>query len=453
MNRPLFGTSGVRGVVNKDLTVELCKDVGKSLGTMLAPGSAVCLGTDSRLSRELIKKAVSEGLTDAGVNVANLGIVPTPAVALLTREMGLNAGIMITASHNPPEFNGIKLFNSDSIGFNRTQEEDLEKIYYSRKFRTGKPGMVESVPHPKDRYFDFLQSLVSTSNFNRKLKIMIDPGNGAASGFASELFDKLGFTVIPVNDVPDGHFPGRSSEPKEDTLQGTIEFLRQKDADLAVCFDGDADRVVFCDQKGFLGFNEMVAFISRNVVRSSGKTKVATTVETGMLLDLAIEDLGGTVIRGKVGDVYAAHLARDNDAALGVESVGVYILPQAGYYPDSIFAALTLLGSITEISDIREFIGKLPPLHFSKDKVSCSNELKLQAMRQVSNKVQSLKPLSVNRLDGLRLEFGDAWALIRASGTEPAIRVLAESRDNKRTLDLVKSGTAMVEEAVKGAKS
>ena len=153
MNRPLFGTSGVRGVVNEDLTVELCKDVGKSLGTMLAPGSTVCLGTDSRLSRELIKKAVSDGLTDTGVNVADLGIVPTPAVALLTREMGFNAGIMITASHNPPEFNGIKLFNSDSIGFNRSQEEDLEKIYYSRKFRTGKPGTVRIGAPPQRQVF------------------------------------------------------------------------------------------------------------------------------------------------------------------------------------------------------------------------------------------------------------------------------------------------------------
>jgi len=453
MNKPIFGTSGVRGVVNQDLTIELCKNVGKSLGTMLAPGTSVCMGTDSRLSRELIKKAVTEGLTESGVNVAHLGIVPTPAVALLTREMGFDAGVMITASHNPPEFNGIKLFNPDSIGFNRTQEEELERIYYSGKFRMGKTGAVESVPPMKNQYLKFLLSKVSAWNFNRNLKIMIDPGNGAASGFASEVFEKLGFNVIPVNDVPDGRFPGRSSEPKEDTLQGTIKFLRQKDADLAVCFDGDADRVVFCDKKGFLGFNEMIAFISRNVIKSSGKPVVATTVETGMLLDLAIQDLGGRVIRGKVGDVYAAHLARENDAALGVESVGVYILPQAGYYPDSIFAALTLLGSIAQVSEVREFIGSLPAVHFNKDKVTCPNEFKTPVMQNVGKRVQALKPLAINELDGLRLEFGDAWMLIRASGTEPAIRVLAESNSNEHTLRLVKNGVRIVEEAVKGGKA
>ena len=442
----------MRGVVNQDLTVELCRDVGRSLGTSLAAGSAVCLGTDSRLSRELIKKAVTDGLTESGINVAHMGIVPTPAVALLTRELGFDAGVMITASHNPPEFNGIKLFNCDSIGYSRPQEEELESIYYSGKFRTGQTGRMEPAPHLKDRYSDFIIRLTGEMNFNRKLKVMIDPGNGAASGIAADIFHKLGFNVTPVNDTPDGRFPGRSSEPREDTLQGTIKFLRQKNADLAVCFDGDADRVVFCDQKGFLGFNEMISFISRNVVQASGKKAVATTVETGMLLDLAIQDLGGKVLRGKVGDVYAAHLARDNDAALGVESVGVYILPQAGYYPDSILAALTLLSCVTSVSDIREFIAALPPLYFAKDKVTCGNERKIPAMQSVAARIDSLGPASVNGLDGLRLEFGGAWMLIRASGTEPAIRVLAESTDNERSQTLLKKGMALVQEAVQGGK-
>ena len=327
-------------MVNQDLTPELCKNVGRALGTLLPAGAAVCLGTDSRLSRELISASVTEGLTSTGINVALLGIVPTPALALLTREVGFDAGMMITASHNPPEFNGIKLFNGDAIGYSRAQEEQVEQVYYSGQFRAGKTGAAEQVPLMKDKYFAFISALTAGWNFNYSLKIMIDPGNGAAAGFASELFRQIGFTVIPVNDVPDGRFPCRSSEPKEDTLQETIKFLRQKNADLAICFDGDADRVVFCDQQGFIGFNEMIALISRIAMQASGKLTVATTVETGMLLDLAVRDLGGCVIRGRVGDVYTAHLARDNDAALGVESVGVYILPQAGFYPDSMFADL-----------------------------------------------------------------------------------------------------------------
>jgi len=450
MKKALFGTSGVRGVVNQDLTPELCKNVGSALGTLLPAGATVCLGMDSRLSREMIRAAVTEGLIDTGVNVAQAGIVPTPALALLTREMNFDAGVMITASHNPPEFNGIKLFNRDSIGYSRSQEEEVEKVYYSGSFRSGRAGSIEHFPRMKGRYVEFIKALVKGWSFNFGLKLLIDPGNGAASGLAGDIFKQLGFSVITINDTPDGRFPGRSPEPKEDTLQGTIKFLRQKNADLAICFDGDADRVVFCDQKGFLGFNEMIAFISRAAIKSSGKQMIATTVESGMLLDLAIKDLGGTVIRGRVGDVYAAHLARDNDAALAVESVGVYILPQAGYYPESIFAALTLLGSIKQVTDIRSFLATLPPLFFLKDKIACANENKGSFMAAVRQQADKMGAASLNELDGLRFEFAEGWLLIRASGTEPAIRVLAEAESEQHARSLLNMGLAVLKDAAKG---
>ncbi|MFA5063946.1 MAG: hypothetical protein WC566_00580 [Dehalococcoidia bacterium] len=446
----LFGTSGIRGVVNQDLTPELCKNVGSALGTLLPAGAKVCLGMDSRLSRELIRAAVTEGLLGAGANVAQAGIVPTPALALLTREMNFNAGVMITASHNPPEFNGIKLFNHDAIGYGRAQEEEVEKIYYSGSFRTGRAGAVTHFPHMKDRYIEFIKALVGGWDFNLDMKLLVDPGNGAAAGLAGDIFKQLGFTVFTINDTPDGRFPGRSPEPKEETLQKTIKFLRQKNADLAICFDGDADRVVFCDQTGFLGFNEMIAFISRAAVKSSGKQLIATTVESGMLLDLAIKDLGGKVIRGKVGDVYAAHLAQDNDAALGVESVGVYILPQAGFYPESIFAALTLLRSIKHVSDIRSFLATLPPLFFLKDKLACANENKSNVMAKVRQQSDKLSAASLNDLDGLRFEFAEGWLLIRASGTEPAIRVLAEASSQQHARSLLNMALSVLKDAAKG---
>jgi len=218
---------------------------------------------------------------------------------------------------------------------------------------------------------------------------------------------------------------------------------------MGICFDGDADRVVFCDQTGFLGFNEMISYISRQVVKVTGRKTVATTVETGLLLDLAIEDLGGSVIRGRVGDVYAAHLARENKAALGVEPVGVYIVPEAGYYPDSIYASLLLLSSFTSVAEIRQFFRSLPPLYSGKDKVACANEIKAAVMDKIKQKSVYLKPVEVNELDGLRLEFGGAWMLIRASGTEPAIRVLAESKGQVYTRDLLSSGLAIVHDSVK----
>jgi len=427
---PLFGTSGIRGVVGEDLPLELCTESSRALGSSLPASSCACLATDSRESRETVKDAVISGLLSSGIDVVDLGILPTPALALLTREMSFDAGVMITASHNPPQYNGIKLFNRDATGYSRAQEEELEKLYFRKKFRQGK-GALKRTEEGIEKYFSFIERKIPPGKLARELKLVIDPGNGAASGFATEIFRRMGLRVIPLNDEADGRFPGRNPEPKEDTLTGTIEFLRQQDADLAICFDGDADRVVFCDREGFLGFDPMIAFISRIMIEKTKRKTIATTVESGKLIDSAINDLGGEVVRGRVGDVNVAHSARERNAALGAEGVGVYIFPELGYYPDSFFATLTLLSELRDPGQIREFLQSLPPLCLSKTKVPCPNELKESVMKVIreagpSLMVEGERP-EVNAIDGVRLEFPDSWMLIRPSGTEPAIRIIAES--------------------------
>lgn len=450
--RRLFGTSGIRGVVNQDLSPELCRRVGLAIGTTLPPASTICIATDTRISRDVIKDAVTEGLLSCGINVVHLGILPTPALALLTRELGFATGIMVTASHNPPEFNGIKLFTESSLGYSQGQEAEIERIFLEKQFRQVKRGSLEKAQDMKERYLAFIKSKLPQARFNHRLKVVVDPGNGAASKFASDIFYQMGLDVIPVNDEPDGLFRGRSPEPEEDTLQGTVAFLRKHNADLAVCFDGDADRVVFCDKQGFLGSNEPIAFISRLAIKKTGRKKIATTVETGTLLDLAVKDLGGEVVRGRVGDVAAAYLARELDAALGVEQVGVYIIPEAGYYPDSIFAALFLLSQLSEAGEIRQFFRGIPRLFFEKTKVSCPNELKEAVMAQAGDNAYLFSPVEVNSLDGLRLEFPDSWMLIRASGTEPVIRVISESESQTQTNELINKGKRLIESLVEASK-
>jgi len=444
----LFGTSGIRGVVNQDLSPDFCRQVALAIGTTLPPASTICIATDTRISRDAIKEAVTAGLLSCGINVVDLGILPTPALAVLTRESGFAAGIMVTASHNPPEFNGIKLFTEDSLGYSQAQEAEIEKVYFEQKFRQGKRGTLEQARDMQQRYLSFIKRKLSLPGFNHRLKVVVDPGNGAASKFASYIFVQMGLDVTPINDEPDGLFPGRSPEPKADTLQGTVDFLRQHNADLAICFDGDADRVVFCDKEGFLGFNEPIAFISRLAVKRTGKKKIATTVETGTLLELAVKDLEVEVVRGRVGDVAVAHLAQELDAALGVEQVGVYIIPEAGYYPDSIFASLILLSQLSDAGEIRQFFQGIPRLFFEKAKVFCPNELKELVMTQVTEKAHLFAPDEINTLDGLRLEFLDSWMLLRASGTEPVIRVVSESTSQAQTDGLVSKGKELVQSLV-----
>jgi phosphoglucosamine mutase len=449
--RRLFGTSGIRGVVNEDLSPDFCRRVGLAIGTTLPPASTVCIATDTRISRDIVKQAITAGLVSCGIDIVDLGILPTPALALLTRELGFATGIMVTASHNPPEFNGIKLFNENSLGYSQGEEREIEKFFFQKQFREGKRGTLEQAQDTdvRQRYVSFITDRLWRTSVNHHLKIVVDPGNGAASRFASHIFLQMGYEVVPINDEPDGLFPGRSPEPREDTLQGTVALLRQHNADLAICFDGDADRVVFCDQDGFLGFNEPIAFMSRLTVQRTGKKKVAATVETGSLLDLAVKDLGVEVVRGRVGDVAVAYLAQELDAALGVEQVGVYILPEVGYYPDSIFASLVLLSHLNDVGEIREFFQGIPRLFFQKTKVSCPNELKESVMAQVKEKTHLFSPdevpIRIGTLDGLRLEFSGSWTLIRPSGTEPAIRIIAESDSKSRTAELIKKGTKLVE--------
>ncbi len=441
----LFGTSGIRGVVNQDLSVDFCREIAQAIGTTLKPHSRVGVATDTRVSREIIKKAVISGLRSSGIDVTDLGILPTPVLAFLTREMGFHTGVMITASHNPPEFNGIKLFNGNSLGYSHGQESEIEKIYYTKRFRGSHLGSFSQSPGAKERYFQFMLGRFSSQSFNHSLRIVVDAGNGAASRFASELFSAVGLEVIPLNDEPDGLFPGRNPEPREDTLEGTVEFLRHQNADLAVCFDGDADRVVFCDRKGFLGFNELIAFVSQLDIKESKKRKVATTVETGRLLDLTLQDLGVEIVRGRVGDVNVAYLTRELDAAIGVEPVGVYIMPEAGYYADSMFATLTLLNRIREVDEIRDFFKDMPQLFLGEKKLLCPNWLKTAVMEKTRENAHLFRANQLNTLDGLRFEFTNSWILIRASGTEPAIRVIAESTSRAETEALLGEGVQTAE--------
>jgi len=444
----LFGTSGVRGVFGQDLTLELCHDVAKSLGTSLPAGARVCLARDSRISGPAIRDCFLDGLVSCGVEAADLGILPTPAVALLTREWGFDAGVMVTASHNPPEFNGIKLFNHDSLGYSPSQELEIESVYLGKQFRRGQGGFYGSEKDAVEGYLTAIQARLGLTQIRSPLGIVVDPGNGAASRFASKVFAGMGLHTLPMNDAPDGSFPRRNPEPREDTLQGTIAYLRECGADLAVCFDGDADRVVFCDEKGFLGFNEGIAYISRCVLQKSGRRTVASTVESGRLLDFATQDLGAEIVRGKVGDVHVAYLAREKDAAIGVEQVGVYVFPDVGYYPDSIVATLALLEDLTNPRQIRDFFDGIPRLLFKKGKIACPNAIKAAAMERVIGESSHFAAEKVNDLDGLRLEFGQSWMLIRASGTEPAIRVLAESTSDREAEALLSQGIRTVEQAV-----
>ncbi len=440
----LFGTSGIRGVVGKDLNYELLWNVGRSIATSLRPAAKVLIATDSRESRDFVKAAVSMGLIASGANIIDAGILPTPILAFATVDMSMDLGIMITASHNPPEYNGVKLFTAEGIGYSIRQENEIERIYASQIFTDGVSANFKREDGIAARYTQYLLSKINHDDKTTYFRLVIDPGNGAASGIAAEIFRAFGYPVFTINDTADGTFPGRSPEPKKDTLQKTYQYLRDNKLDIAICFDGDADRVVFIDKEGFIGFTESVAFLSALAVKRSGKKKVAATVETGKFLDNALADQRVEIVRGKVGDVHVAQLTRDIDAAIGVEPVGVFILPELGFYPNSIAAALTLLMSIKDISEIREFINRIPPLYLGQLKISCANDKKEALKKMILDKAHLFGSGAINTLDGLRMDFERSWILVRPSGTEPVFRIIAESPSAAETERLLENASSIL---------
>mgnify|MGYP001351288100 CR=1 FL=1 len=446
----LFGTSGIRGEVFKRITPELCVNLGKAIASSLPERSDIAVATDARVTKDILKSALISGLLTGNVNVTDVGIAPTPVLAFLTKRY--DTGVMITASHNPPEYNGIKLWR-DGMAYTVHDEQQIEDALLWQEYRMptwDKIGTLRVDYEAKKAHADEILKRIA---LKRHFKVVVDPGNGAASGYASGVFKNAGLDVLAINDEPDGLFPHRSSEPTAETVKEAISYLRKEDADIAVCFDGDADRVVFCDKKGFIGYNEAISFISRlKISREREAKKVVTTVETGRLLDYAIEGVGGEVIRGKVGDGYVGHGVKKAGAAIGVELVGVYIMPELGYYPDSMYAALYLLANIEKVSEIRAFLEEMPTLYFDKEGVPVDERAKYEVMERVHAHLDVSSASIVNSSDGLRLDLGDTWVLIRASGTQPLIRVIAESRDRKELDNVMDRGVRAVTAAKKELK-
>lgn len=261
----LFGTAGIRGPINSKVTPELALNVGKALGTYIDHGTVV-VGRDARTSSVMLESAVVSGLLSSGVDVVRIGLVPTPMLAWATNKLG-NAGVMITASHNPPSDNGIKVFNERGIEFFLEQEEELEKIIFSKSYKVApwdKIGNVKDL----DLREQYINEILDYVNHETKLKILLDMGNGAGSLITPYLLREMGAKVVTLNSHPDGYFPGRKSEPRYENIAYLSNLVRELGFDLAIAQDGDADRIAVFDEKGnYVEEDTLIALFARLYVR------------------------------------------------------------------------------------------------------------------------------------------------------------------------------------------
>lgn len=446
----LFGSSGVRGLVNVNLTPILTAKIGLAVVTF-SKAKKILVARDTRVSGLMLENALVSGLLAGGANVNCLGIVPTPVLAYLTKKLNADAGVMITASHNPPQYNGIKIFNSDSMAYGEESQNNIERIMEHENFRLANWRNVGEALFIDESHL-YVEMVQKTVKLNKEWHVIVDPGCGATYNIAPLIFKNLRCKVTAINAQPDGFFPGRSPEPNAETLKPLAKIVQELGADVGVAYDGDGDRVAFIDEAGnFVDFDRVLAAYAAYVAKKKHGGTVVTNVEASMCVEKMVEKHGGKVIRTKVGDVYVAEAIKQFNAVFGGEPCGAWIHPQFHYCPDGIFSSVLLLKALEdENKGLPEFISETPQYRILRENVACKNEIKYEVVKKVGEDLKSVFPeyKQLLTVDGFRLTFEEGWILVRASGTEPLIRLTVEGESLKATKEIMGKAVVLVKKVV-----
>jgi phosphomannomutase len=437
--------SGVRGLVPETLTAEVCLDFAKAFGTYLSKGNLikVVVGTDPRSSSEFIKTIVFSGLLSTGCKVIDLGICPTPTVGIMVRELKANGGIIITASHNPLPWNGLKFIRGDGIFLNENQAKRLIRIYEKKEFKKAKPKTLSTDSSGIDTHIRKILKVVKPFAVRRKkFRVALDCCNGAGSVACLKLLHKLGCSVEAINCDPSLPFP-HPPEPLAENLGSLIKLTKRKKADIGFALDADADRLAIVSEEGRPIGEEMTLALAVRFILSkklTGKTKkkiVITNLSTTSAIDDIVRDCRGIVIRTKIGEVHVAEKLKNLKGLIGGEGNGGVIYPPIGFNRDALTAmALTLSFMADTGKKISELASEIPSYFMIKKKIECKNQEEAEALLKKFKKGFRKDDLILT--DGVKAVLPSRWVHVRASNTEPVIRIIAEGKEKKGAQNLVK---------------
>ncbi|RUM34634.1 MAG: phosphoglucosamine mutase [Archaeoglobus sp.] len=433
----LFGTDGVRGVANEELTVEMAVNLGRVIATLR--NGTIAVGMDARLSSPMFKSAVIAGITSAGCSVVDLGLVPTPALQYYVKcKKDIAGGVVVTASHNPRQYNGIKFIQDDGREFTRSMDEESERLYLSKSYRIVSWDRVGKVYSEdcKRMYIEGVMEKVDVDLIaDKKFKVVLDCGNGAGAVTSPELLRRLGCRCIGINSHPDGTFPCRNPEPVKDNVGFLMQCVRDAKADIGIAHDGDADRATFVDERGeFVPEDVMLALMAKHYVEKNGGGIVVTPVSSSKCVEDAVKEAGGKVVYTPVGSPVVAETMLREKAVFGGEGNGGLVFPEHLLARDGAMSLSRVLELMAEEKKkLSELIRDIPTYVTLKAKVPCKDKLKL---------LEGLKNAfpDADFTDGAKVEYEDGWILIRPSGTEPIARVMAESKSESRARELLEMG-------------
>ena len=446
----LFGTNGVRGVVNRDFTLELVQGISASAGSIL--GKDLAIGMDGRTSSPMVRDAAVSALLSIGCNVHDMGLVPTPTLQYMVKVLGLDGGLMITASHNPPEFNGIKVMASDGVEVPRDTENQIEDLY----FRGGpnlvnwdQVGTVNQIEVIEPYLKAVMKHVDSKAIKQAGLRVALDLGNGVSTLTAPVLAGMLGCKVYTLNTEIDGRFPGRGSEPRVDNLNGLKELMKATDADLGIGFDGDGDRSIIMDETGECVWGDMsLGLVAREFLKNNPGETLVTPVSSSRLLEEVVAAEGGNIHWTRVGSVDVSRVMVEGGHHIGgEENGGIMYGPHHPVRDGTMTMALMLNIMAHHGKPLSELILELPQYPKLKVGVACPNHLKQSVLESIRVKVEAPR---IDTTDGLKLYFpDDSWILIRPSGTEPKYRLYAEAHNENRVQELVEEFTELITHEIK----
>jgi phosphomannomutase / phosphoglucomutase len=442
----LFGTFGVRRIANQELTPEFASKLAAAYGSLVK--GTVAVGGDPRTSTEMIKHSVISGLLSSGCNVIDLGILPTPAVQFAVRNY-YDGGVMITASHNPPKYNGLKFVDADGIGIPDEMEESIEDMFFNEnpeRVSWNEIGEVFENPGIIDEYIENVFRRVDIDVIkNANLKVIVDCGSGAACFTTPYLLRKLGCEVTTMNCQPDGFFPGRNPEPTAENLVELMKVVKSTNADLGIAHDGDADRTICIDEKGNFVFGDKTfALVEKDMLMENDGGIIVTTVATSAAIYDIAEEYGGEVIATKVGDLLVARELKNRNGLFGGEENGGLIFPDFVYGRDAALATAKIIEIIAkEAKPLSELIEELPKYCSAKLKVECPDDLKTDIMKKI---VDATCEYEVDTKDGVKILTDEGWVIIRPSGTEPIFRCFSEAKNEEDAKKMAEWGISLVKE-------
>lgn len=443
----LFGTFGVRRTANDVLTPEFATRLAACYGSVVK--GKIAVGADTRTTSPMLKDAVIAGLLSAGCDAVDLGTLPTPAVQYAVRQY-YDGGIMITASHNPPKFNGLKFLDEFGIGLPDDIELEIESLYFdSEPIRANWDEIGEKYTNENiiDEYIHTAMSNVDVDAIKEaNLKVVLDCGSGAGSFTAPYLVRELGCELTTLNCQADGFFPGRDPEPIEENLQELISVVKELGADIGLAHDGDADRTICIDENGaFVLGDKTFTLVEKQMLKENGGGTIVTTVATSQAIYDIAEEYNGEVIATAVGDLLVARKLKDTDGLFGGEENGGLIFPNFVYGRDAALTVAKILEIIAkEKKTLSELVSELPVYYSAKMKTECADDLKEEIMSKIAAEVKETTDYELDTTDGVKIFKDGGWVIIRPSGTEPIFRSYSEGNSQEQADEMAEWGISLI---------